>query len=219
VDREGILLLAVLAAVIVLANILATRRRSARAQETQSFASLSGFRSEGDANPFAGLDVKRVPIGPHILIDVAGGQGTIRNVMRGRTAAGEVILFDYRASVVSSGEGSSTFAAVAAFAIQGVPDLQIVPQARFTIGVKDLDFPSHPIFSRRFMLLAGDEAAVRKFFPSAVLDAIEALSSERQWHLQAGSGWLLVSFGEADIEELPELVAQGTRVAAAMLGR
>jgi hypothetical protein len=229
----GLLFLAFIAVVVVVANVLAVRRRNTREQDTRAFASLHGFRDEGHANPFLGLvvhrpdttggvelggvQVGRAPIAPQMLIELAAGLGTVRNVLGGETAAGETVLFDYRPPPTGGGHsGSTLFSAVAGFRVPGVPEFQLTLRSRFVFGIPLIEFSSHPRFSKRFMLMANDEAAIRRAFSPAVLDAAEALSEKRGWLLQAGSGWLLVSPGTTRPEELPAFVEQSARVAAAV---
>lgn len=210
---------------VVIANVLAVRRRKARAEETHSFAALHGFLSEGDNNPFLAVEVRLLqpasgfgltPIMPQALIDLAAGRGTVHNVMRGPTPAGEAIVFDYRPPTVNSTSGHSRFATLAAFRVPGVSDFLLVRRFGFAIGIKTIDFPSHPRFSKRFRLMANDEAVVRKLFSAAVLAACEALGEKKEWQFQAGSDWLLASFGTAKAADLPQLVHESARVAAAL---
>ena len=231
--QNGLIFLGLAVVVFVIANAVAVQRRKARKEQTESFASLQGFRNEGDANPFLGVDVKRpvmeggarlgglkvgrAPIVPQMLIDLAVGRGTVRNVLRGPTVAGEVILFDYRSPVAgSNSESGQIFSTLAAFRVPGIPEFQLAPRARFTFAMELIDFPANARFSKRFMLMANDEPAVRRVFAPAVLLACEALMEKRDWYLQAGSGSLLVTFGRMRPEELPDLVEQSARVAAAM---
>jgi len=218
-------------AVIVISLVvytLANRRRKLRAEEAQSFAARYGFRSEGDVNPFLGITLDRPevrgveagsaasPIIPGMLVDLAARRGTTRNVFRGATAAGEAILFDYRAPDPLSDNPSEIFSTVAAYRLPGIPEFQMMLQGRFNFGLKDIDFPSNPRFSKRFMLLGNDEVSIRKLFSSTALEACEALSENRKWYLQAGWGWLFVTFGEARQGDREDLVEQSARVAAAM---
>ena len=184
--------------------------------------------SEGDTNPFLGLDVKRpemeggvkvgglrmgrAPVAPQMLIDLAAGRGIVRNVRRGPSAAGEVIVLDYQPPLVDS----NIFSTIAAFRVPGVIEFQLSPKPRFNFGVKHVDFSSYPRFSKRFMVMANDEAAVRRVFGPAAVAACEALSEKRDWHMEAGSDCLLASFGITKKQDVPELVEQSARVAAAM---
>lgn len=190
-------------AVVIIANILAVRRRKARVDATQSFAQLHGFRREGDVNPFT--DFKT---------GMLNQRGTVRNVLRGATAAGEAMVLDYMPSAAET--DNPMFATYALFDKPGIPDFLLMPRARFTIGIKAIEFTSHPRFNKRFTLTADDEASVRSLFSSSVLGACEALSDKKGWQVQARSGRLFLTYGLAEADELPRLVEESARVAAAM---
>jgi hypothetical protein len=185
------------------------QRLKSRAQVMASFAAQNGFRSEGDVNPF--LATMGLPAGTRTNPD------TFRNVHRGPTAAGEALLYDHRPlQRQADSDGVGPLSTVVAFPVDGIPMFQMIRQGRFKFGLKDIDFPSHPVFSRRFLLMSEDEAAVRKLFSPAVLDACETLSEKRNWSINSGLGWLFVTFGKANEMEMRELIDQGARVAAAM---
>ena len=222
---NALLLAGFIVVVVVIANIIAVRRRKARMEVTRSFAALRDFSSEGDANPFLGTEVDRpqpvgrialAPVAPQVLLNLAQGRGTVRNVLRGPVAGGEVIVFDFMPPAAEITSGHPSFATYAAFEVAGLREFQLTPRPRFTIGIKTVGFPSHPRFSKRFLLMVNDEEAARRFFSAAVLDACEALSENKEWNLEGGSGRLLVTFGLAAHEALPQLVEESARVAAAM---
>lgn len=211
--------------IVVVANVLARRRRIARVEETRSFAELHGFRSEGDDNPFLGVEVRQpqpksgislTPIMPQALFDLAAGRGTVCNVMRGSTPAGEAIVLDYCPPVAESTSGHPRFTTLAAYRVPGISEFLLVRRFGFAIGIKTIDFPLHPRFTKRFRVMANDEAVIRKLFSSSVLSAWETLGEKKEWTFQAGSGWLLASFGKAGAEDLPQLVHESARVAAAL---
>jgi hypothetical protein len=208
---------------VVISKVIVSRRRKARAEETRTFAALHGFVSEGNRNPFAGVEVHRpqrapgigaAPVEPQTLIDLAAGRGTVENVMRGSTDAGEVIVLDYRPPSPGASTGHPVFATLAAFRVAGLPEFLLVRRFGFAIGLKTIDFPSYPRFTKRFRLMANDEDAVRKLFSAEVVAACEA-TSQKESQFQAGSGWLLSTFGRTDAKQLPQLVHESARVAAA----
>lgn len=197
--------------IAVLKYVFERRRLESREQEMQSFAAQHGFRSEGDVNPFVGMMNGSEGASP-----IAADSSAFKNVLRGPTAAGEASLYDFRPLSTADSSARLASTTAAAFRVAGIPEFQIMPQGRFKFGLKDIDFPSHPVFSKRFLLLSMDEGGVRKLFSPAVLDACEALSEKRGWHLNAGWGLLVITFGHARAAELRELVDQSARVAAAM---
>ena len=110
-----------------------------------------------------------------MLEAIASGQGTVRNVLRGRRAAGDFFVLDYRMPPGARATSSNRFSTCAAYPVPGVPTFQLFRRPRFAIGMTFLDFDEAPGFSRRFALLAADEGEVRRSFTPAVLAACEAL--------------------------------------------
>lgn len=151
---------------------------------------------------------------PHVLVDLSLGRGTLRNLVRGNEAAGEPIVFDFRAFAATA--DTAAFNTFAAYPIAGIPELQLAPRARFTIGYKPVEFPSHPRFSKRFMLLANDEAVAKRIFSARALEACEALPAGDGWQLQSGSGWLLVACAGTGEAQRAEVKQHGARIAAAL---
>ena len=181
------------------------------------------------SNPFLGMTVERpaarpsfklgpisfglAPVVPHILVELAAGLGTVRDVAGGDGGTAPV-LFDYRASAATS--DSMRFASVAAYRLPGIPELQLAPRTRFVVGYKPVEFPVHPRFNKRFMLLANGEEGVRPLFTGEVLDACAALPEGTDWQMQAGSGWLLLVRAKTGEAERAELARHGERIAAAL---
>ena len=182
-----------------------------------------------DANPFLGMAVHRpagrpafkwgpislglAPVLPHTLVELAAGRGTVRNVERGDGAAGPILL-DYRPFAATT--DMPAFHSLAAFRMPGIPELQLAPRTRFTVGFKPLEFPAHPRFNARFMLLANDEPRVRPLFCAAVLDACAAMPPGTDWQLQAGSGWLLAACAGTGDGVRAALSSHGSAVADAL---
>lgn len=183
----------------------------------------------GDSNPFLGTAVRRpvsgptfkwgpisfglAPVMPHTLVELAAGRGTIRDVEPGDGGAGPVLL-DYRPFNVTS--DAPAFHSLAAFRVPGIPELQLAPRTRFTLGFKPVEFPAHPRFNARFMLLANDEARARRLFPATVLDACASMPQGTDWQLQAGSAWLLAARAGTGVGVRAELALHGRRVADAL---
>lgn len=187
--------------VAVLVFVFNVRAKQARLREVETFAAQHGFRVEGDVNPFAG--------------SVAHPNTTVRNVVRGATTAGEVIIYDH-APAGADGDAGRISSTVAAFRVARMPEFHLTLKGGFSFGVSGVNFPSHPEFAKRFMLLAEDETAIQRLFSSAVLDAFLALPEKRKWDVKVGWGWLLVSFGKAHGDEFRQLLEESTRLAKAM---
>lgn len=219
---DGVTFLAAFVAVVVIANVLARRRKAARRTAATGFARSRGFEPASDVNPFfgtytpvpppAGVGVS--PPRPRVLEALASGRGTVQNVLRRKAADGEVIVLDYRMPPDGDG-GSGLFVTWAAFRVPAVPTFELFPRPRFAIGMTFLEFDASPGFSRRWALRAADEGEARRSFTPAVLAACEALPAGRDWQLGGGGGWLFATFGKAGAD-LDVLVDAGGRVAAAL---
>jgi len=113
--------------------------------------------------------------------------GKFDNVMTGSTSGLKVSLFDYRYTVGKS----SVVQTVAIF----TQDLQLPPFELRPEGLldrigdavihKDIDFDSHPEFSRRYLLRSPDEESTRKFFTPSLLTYMEQTPPEQNWTIEA----------------------------------
>jgi hypothetical protein len=165
----GILLL------VVVVAVLAVRAERKRTEALRRVADEMGF--EFSADPPAGF-VSRYP-GFHLFSQ--GRRPDVRNLLRGRAGGLEVSIFDY-AYVTGSGKNRHTWRqTVLAFEIDDadLPAFSLRPEMWFHkvgqwLGYKDIDFESHPTFSKKYLLRSGEEEAVRALFNDHVLEYYEA---------------------------------------------
>lgn len=185
------LFVALAAIFVVLATIWVRRKAKQRSEALRSAANSLGLNYVGDDSSRA-VEVSTA-------LFRRGGSRRFRNVMNGAYAGFQVSVFDY-SYTVSSGKNSSTFTqTVAAFVQQRhLPVFELRPQG-FMDRVaemfvhKDINFESHPVFSKRFVLKGEDEASVRSLFTPALLSSFEMLPPEKQWHIE-GSGMTLLLY-------------------------
>lgn len=114
------------------------------------------------------------------------------NFLRGRGALGDVFLADVR---VGSGKNSYS-QTVACFHLAGrqLPAFTLSPESFLhkigaALGSKDINFDSHPVFSKSYLLRGPDEAAIREAFRLEVLQYFE---KEKGWTVEADGEWLSV---------------------------
>jgi hypothetical protein len=120
------------------------------------------------------------------------------NRMRGTVEDVDMLLFDYQFTT-GSGKNSSTHSqTVAAFTFPGrtLPAFELHPEHFFNrigaaLGFDDIDFDTHPEFSKRYNLTGTDESAVRDLFTSAVLGYFED-QGEQHWSIEGFGHWLIV---------------------------
>lgn len=109
-----------------------------------------------------------------------GRRQRIRNVLTRRIEGGTAHVFDYRYTV-GTGKSSSTLEqTVVAFLESGAsrPAFQLRPENVFhkllqAVGYQDIDFDSHPTFSKQYLLRGADEGGVRQLFQPHVLTFFE----------------------------------------------
>ena len=95
----------------------------------------------------------------------------------------KISIFDYRFTT-GSGKNSTTHSqTIIALQSQQLrcPEFTMRPEVFFdkigsAMGFQDLDFDSHPQFSKLFVLKGPDEAAIRSFFTPTVLEFFEGQS-------------------------------------------
>ena len=109
-----------------------------------------------------------------------GNSRKLRNLMVGETDEVSLAIFDYRYTT-SSGENhqtvNQTVALMESEALQ-IPSFTMRPESFFhrlgeVFGLKDIDFETHPEFSKMFLLKSDQEEQVREYFDSSVLSFFE----------------------------------------------
>jgi hypothetical protein len=123
---------------------------------------------------------------PALVADYAGfelfGQGhskSLTALMRGRANDLEVALFDYSFTTGSGKHRHTSRQTAVVFRFDGrLPKFSLRPENVFhrlgtLFGYQDIDFDSHPAFSKRYLLRGEDEAAVRALFTDGVLTFFE----------------------------------------------
>lgn len=118
-----------------------------------------------------------------------------RNILTGRIADINVVIFDYQYKV-GSGKNSSTYRmTVAAFHVASlnVPQFEIRPENVFhkigtKFGKQDINFAEHPEFSKKFLLRGEDEEAVRALFTP---DTIETFMKDHKRCAETRDTWFL----------------------------
>jgi len=167
------------------------------------------FAAHGDGQMLAQLN--RFPL-------FTQGRGRrLYNLMRGRTHDLLVAIFDYN-YVTGHGKQRRTWKHTAvAFRCDGLnlPAFAAQPETLWHklgawFGGDDIDFPSHPTFSRKYHLRGKDATAVREVFAPAVLDAFEQAAG---LHVQ-GAGDTLVYYHPTRVKPagIRELLEGGFRV-------
>ncbi len=102
------------------------------------------------------------------------------NIMAGVAQGINVRIFDYRYTV-GHGKNSHTYSQTAILfetETLNLPVFRLSPESVFhkigsAFGMQDIDFDSHPEFSKRYLLKGENEAAIREIFTPGVLSFFE----------------------------------------------
>lgn len=169
-----ILAIAGVAGIIVLIIVLAIRAERKRREAMQMVADELGlpFFPKGDESLINHLS------GFHLFSQ--GRSKKITNMIHGDTEDVDLGIFDYRYTV-GGGKNSSTYNQTVV-CLQSphlaLPEFAMRPEHFFhriggLFGFKDIDFESHPGFSKAYLLRGPDEEAVRQLFRDDVLSYFE----------------------------------------------
>ena len=146
-----------------------------------------------------------------------------RNVMAGPLAGAEALVFDYtyntrRIDPEKSSSSVSQTVAVFRFRGRALPVFELSVAGFLKPGGQDLDFASHPLFSKRFRLRGDDETAVRNLFDPRVLDFFERLREDFNQTIESAGEYVVVYRGARRVkpEAVKAFVEEATAVAAAL---
>ena len=162
---------------IALGMRYATKRSAGFSQVAQQI----GFQFLGDT--WSGPSL---PSQPNICL-IQRAHGRFRNAMTGSIAGLTVSLFDY---TFPSGKSSETYTLAAFSQDIQLPPFELRAENIFdrigeTFVQKDIDFDSHPEFSRRYLLHSPDEAGARQLFTPSLLTYFEQIPGDSNWHVEA----------------------------------
>ena len=175
---EGLLVVGIFIAVFVLAggmmywSYVANKKR------------IEGFEQEAEA---MGLNFTQQPADSfmahygHFKLFNRGRRRGVSNLIEGDSGDVTLRIFDYK---FTTGSGKQTRHHVQTIASLkssqlNIPSLTIHPEGFLSrvgskMGFQDIDFDSHPTFSKMFVLKGDNEEAIRNFLTPAALEYFEA---------------------------------------------
>ena len=175
---EGLLVVGIFIAVFVLAggmmywSYVANKKR------------IEGFEQEAEA---MGLNFTQQPADSfmahygHFKLFNRGRRRGVSNLIEGDSGDVTLRIFDYK---FTTGSGKQTRHLVQTIASLkssqlNIPSLTIHPEGFLSrvgskMGFQDIDFDSHPTFSKMFVLKGDNEEAIRNFLTPAALEYFEA---------------------------------------------
>ena len=147
-----------------------------------------------------------------------GRSRKIKNLMEGEANKVELAIFDYQYTT-GGGDNSHTYRQSILFFRSpklNLPDFSLRPENVFhkigsAFGYKDIDFETHPLFSKSYLLRGDNEAAIRGLFNNELLNFIE---SQQKISIE-GSGDQLVFYRHkkrVKPEEVEEFMEEGFKV-------
>lgn len=148
-------------------------------------------------------------------------RGSFSNAMTGSSGKSQVALFDYTYPV---GKSTVTQTLACFFQDAELPAFELRPEGILDrIGDAfvhdDIDFDSHPEFSKRFLLRSPDEANTRKLFTLSLLTYVEQMPPEKKWHVEVAARTLIVYRGGSWVSpaEFPSFLNEASAIAAAIV--
>jgi len=147
-----------------------------------------------------------------------GRSRKIKNLMEGEANKVELAIFDYQYTT-GGGENSHTYRQSILFFRSPklyLPDFSLRPENVFhkiggAFGYKDIDFETHPIFSKSYLLRGDNEAAIRGLFNNKLLNFIQ---SQQKISIE-GSGDQLIFYrnkNRVKPEEVESFMEEGFQV-------
>ena len=117
----------------------------------------------------------------HFKLFNSGRKRTLYNVITGDSGEVRISIFDYKYTTGSGKHQQTqkqTVAAIQSSELMGQPSFRMRPEGFFdkvgsAMGFQDIDFDSHPTFSKLFVLQGENEEAIREFFTPALLEFFE----------------------------------------------
>jgi hypothetical protein len=188
IDPIPLLMFGSFMAFVVSLIIWGTRYARKRTAEFSQVAQQIGFQFLGDTwrGPM-------LPSQPNICL-IQRAHGKFSNAMTGSIAGLSVSLFDY---TFPMGKSSETHTLATFSQELQLPPFELRAENVFDrIGEafvhNDIDFASHPEFSRRYLLRSPDEAGARQIFTPSLLTYFEQIPSEKKWHVEAFGTMLIL---------------------------
>jgi hypothetical protein len=169
--------------------ILAILQAKQRTRDLAPLAKRMGFTFRGDD-----WDGPNFPSTPRTSLLQRMFGGRFSNAMTGQKDGLLVCVFDY---TYGSGKNSVTQTLACFTQDAELAPFELRPENIFdaigdAITHNDIDFDSHPEFSRRYHLRAPDETRIRMLFSPSLLTYFEQIPADRKWHVEASGTNLIL---------------------------
>jgi hypothetical protein len=144
-------------------------------------------------------------------------RGRYHNTIAGQMDGFQVSVFDY---TYGNGKNSVTQTLTCFSQNAELPAFELRPENIFdkigdAIVNRDIDFDSHPEFSRRYHLRTPEEARIRMLFNPGLLTYLEQIPPDKKWHVEASGPSLIIYRHRwpAPAVEVPALLNEASAIA------
>ena len=162
-------------------------------------------------------------LGPFRLFKRGHGHRA-KNLMRGKSDGGEVVVFDYQYTT-GGGQDSQTIKQTVAIypgvATAGLPEFTLAPEHWWSkigelFGQRDINFEASEEFSKHYLLKGPDEAAIRALFGA---EPLGFFAQNQGWSVESAGGQLAVyrASQRTKPEEMQPFVAATAAVRRALV--
>lgn len=147
----------------------------------------------------------------------------MKNVVQGDSGEVKIAIFDYQYTTGSGKQTRTHYQSVISLQSQEIrcPDFTMRPEGMLdkiggAIGLQDIDFDSHPNFSKMFVLKSSNQTAIREYFKPPLLEFFE---TKKGISVEAAHGALFFYRPSKKIspEEIKDYLAQAYEVYGAMV--
>lgn len=178
-----------------LVYFLITYREKKRTAALTTVAQSMGFMFLGEEWNGSALGPQQLLFENSVVFEEGWGQ-KCKNIMHGTFAGLQASIFDY-SYITGRGRGARTWRqTVFAFSRDlSLPAFDLKPEnlmdrLRDAFNHNDIDFDSHPGFSRRYFLRSPRHERITELFTPELLTYLEGLTPEPKWHIE-GNGQAL----------------------------
>ncbi len=196
---QGITIFIIAGAIIglvVFAIVAAIRHEKKRKEALRLLAQGNGFSFQEKAGGPEEIGL------PQIELFSRGHSKRTTNIMAGEVQDTDLRVLEYRYTVGSGKNSSTSIQTVVAVATGSIsegsgamlPDFTLARENFFhkigqAFGYQDIDFEMFPEFSKKYLLRGSDESAIRSLFNQRVIDAY---MNNVAVNVESRDGWLFV---------------------------
>ena len=198
---------------ILLIGVVSYQREKKRTELLKSVANQLGME-------FIEVDNKKEIFHQieHLATFNVGYRQRLKNIFLGEQAGFKCLIFDYQ-YVVGSGKSQHTYHQTVVYFESDkfkfpkffMREEDFFDKVKGAFGKKDIDFESHPDFSRKYFLKGEDEDAIRNLFTSKILNYF---SVNLGWQVDAEESSLIIfkKGKKRKPEEISALLTKGLEI-------